>query len=109
MSRKQINDMKKKIVIAACLSMMVAFFAMSSNNNVISNLAKSNVEALVAGDNGYPEGKTVVLDIYDTANYGPADKVVDWDVMGNMTWCGEDGQHTQTKIGSCYAIVFSRN
>lgn len=98
--------MKKKVVIATCLGMMVALFALSSNNDVISNLAKSNVEALVGGDNGYPEGKTVVLDIYQTANYGPADKVVDWDIMGDMTWCGEDGQHTSTKIGTCWAIVF---
>lgn len=105
--------MKKKIVLTSCLSLMVAFFAMSFKNNSVNSLVKSNVDALVQiiwdGDDRYPEGQIVVLDLYNYGWFGPADQVAHYDNMGGMLWCGENDQHNQYPFATCYAIVWPRN
>lgn len=99
--------MKKKFVVAS-LCAMVALFGVSVKNNSVNAIVKSNVEALVSGENNNDEANIVTLDIYEKGYVGAADKVTEWDIMGNQTWCGDYGQHTQSIIGSCVAIVFNR-
>lgn len=98
--------MKKRVLFATCLIVLAAFCAISFNKNSVNAIVKSNVEALVGGEEEYSNGefewKTYTVYKPGDGSYFP-DGFINYDVLFGENFCDELDYYS-SPIGTCIAL-----